>query len=80
MTLTLLNKTLSRTGGHSTPHRALEFCQKANVKRLILFHHAPEDIDQDVTNKVSSVESPRKNHPHIVDVVAAKEGDVWDLK
>lgn len=63
--------------GHSTPQRALDFCIKAGVKRLILFHHAPEDLDQHVKKKVESVvEFGAKNG---VEVVAAKEGDEWTL-
>lgn len=63
--------------GHSTVPRALDFCIAAGVKRLGVFHHAPEDSDQDVTNKVNDVvEKARK---HGVDVVATQEGDVWTL-
>lgn len=70
-------QTLKPDWGHSTPHRALDFCKKANVKRLVLFHHAPEDSDLDVEQKVQSVvEDGRK---HGVEVVAAREGDVWTL-
>jgi len=64
--------------GHSTPDRALNFCIEAGVKRLILFHHAPEDLDQDVENKVEGVkERARKNG---IEVVPAKEGDEWILR
>jgi hypothetical protein len=43
-----------------------------------LFHHAPEDLDHDVHEKVESVvhEGRSKN----VEVVAACEGDVWALR
>jgi ribonuclease BN (tRNA processing enzyme) len=63
--------------GHSTPPRALEFCRKAGVKRLILFHHAPEDTDQDVVDKVHSVLTDSCRYG--VEVFAAKEGDVWEI-
>lgn len=71
-------KNLKVDWGHSTPARALDFCVKAGVKRLILFHHAPEDLDHDVHEKVESVvhEGRAKN----VEVVAACEGDVWALR
>lgn len=64
--------------GHSTPKIALEFAKKANVKRLILFHHAPEDLDEDVIRKVESIASEAKAAGIMVE--AAVEGDIWDLK
>ena len=63
--------------GHSTPQRALEFCRKAGVKRLILFHHAPEDMDEQVHGKLLSV--IREACQAGVLVEAAREGDEWDL-
>ena len=64
--------------GHSTPPRALDFCKKANVKRLILFHHAPEDLDGDVVAKVQSILDDALANK--IEVAAAKEGDVWTLR
>ena len=64
--------------GHSTPQRALEFCASAGVKRLILFHHAPEDLDDDVRKKVESIKEDAKKRG--VEVVAAVEGDEWILR
>lgn len=68
---------LKANWGHSTPPRALEFCRQANVKRLVLFHHAPEDSDLDVDDKVQSIF-------HIacragIEVEAAREGEEWEL-
>lgn len=63
--------------GHSTPQRALKFCIEAKVKRLILFHHAPEDLDHMVHAKVSSVIDEAKLHG--IEVVAAREGEEWIL-
>ncbi|MFK7824854.1 MAG: MBL fold metallo-hydrolase [Oligoflexales bacterium] len=63
--------------GHSTPQRALKFCIDANVKRLILFHHAPEDLDHMVQAKVASVIDEAKEHG--IEVVPAKEGEEWVL-
>jgi phosphoribosyl 1,2-cyclic phosphodiesterase len=31
--------------GHSTPDQALEICAEANVRRLVLYHHAPSHGD-----------------------------------
>jgi ribonuclease BN (tRNA processing enzyme) len=63
--------------GHSTPDKALEICTNANVNRLILFHHAPEDLDDHVLAKVQSILD--KALLAGVEVVAAKEGDEWTL-
>jgi phosphoribosyl 1,2-cyclic phosphodiesterase len=63
--------------GHSTPPRALELCKQAGNSRLVLFHHAPEDNDEDVDAKVLSVFQDAC-HANI-EVEAAREGDVWDL-
>ena len=70
-------KTLIADWGHSTPERALEFCKKAQVKRLILHHHAPEDNDPDVDQKVLGIKDDARKHG--IEVVAAKEGDEWKL-
>jgi ribonuclease BN (tRNA processing enzyme) len=32
--------------GHSTPDQALEICREANVRRLVLYHHAPGHTDE----------------------------------
>lgn len=64
--------------GHSTPQRALKFCSQAGVHRLVLFHHAPEDNDDRVDDKVQSILSAASQHD--VEVVAAKEGDIWELR
>ena len=61
--------------GHSTPERALDFCNQAKVKTLVLFHHAPEDADSDVQAKVDSVFEKGKQLG--IDVFAAKEGCEW---
>lgn len=63
--------------GHSTPDRALEFCSQAGVKRLILFHHAPEENDSKVDDKVQSIFT--KACQLGIEVVAARENEEWEL-
>ena len=70
-------KTLKPDWGHSTPEIALDFCIKANVKRLFLFHHAPEDDEQMTRSKVSNL--TKRAAKYNIEVHAAKEGEVWDL-
>ena len=47
------------------------------MKRLVLFHHAPEDLDTDVDAKVESIRDEAQRLG--VEVVAAVEGKVWEL-
>lgn len=63
--------------GHSTPPRALELARKAGIKRLILFHHAPEEMDPAVDDKVLSV--LHASCQAGVETFAAREGDEWPL-
>lgn len=61
--------------GHSTPERALAVCADAGVKTLSLFHHAPEDTDQEVHDKVESILAAALKVG--VKVVASMEGTTW---
>jgi phosphoribosyl 1,2-cyclic phosphodiesterase len=63
--------------GHSTPELALEFCIKSEVKRLFLFHHAPEDNDHAVAKKQSHTRQLAL--PHGIEVLNAREEDEWPL-
>ena len=56
----------------------MEFCLQAGVKRLILFHHAPEDLDEDVNAKLKSVVDIAAKKG--LKVVAAREGEEWSLR
>ena len=69
------NETLKADWGHSTPDIALDICHQAGVKRLLLFHHAPEDNDNDVRAKVDSVKDRAKKLG--IEVEAATEGKEW---
>ncbi len=72
-----MERDLKPDWGHSSPEKALNFCAKAKVKRLILFHHAPEDQDSAVLEKVNSIKN--RGASMGIDVVPAKEGEEWDL-
>lgn len=72
-----LEKDLKPDWGHSSPQKALEFCKKAQISRLILFHHAPEDHDKIVWDKVNSVRDEGARCG--IEVVPAKEGEEWEL-
>ncbi len=66
--------------GHSTPEMAVDLALKANVKKIILGHHAPEDLDEHVENKINSARSYLKSigKEGSVSVLALSEGEgIW---
>jgi ribonuclease BN (tRNA processing enzyme) len=63
--------------GHATPDIAIELCSKANVKRLFMFHHAPEATDHDVARKQASAQYTAMEHG--IEVINAREEDEWLL-
>ncbi len=69
------NDNLKADWGHSTPALALDVCYEARVKRLVIFHHAPEDSDHDVRAKLDSIKDRAKKLG--VEVDAATEGKEW---
>ena len=64
--------------GHSTPGIALDYCKKAGVKRLFMFHHAPEDNDLMVFEKLQTIHNDGLVAG--VEVANAVEEDEWPLK
>lgn len=69
----------SREGwGHSTPAQAVELAREAGVRRLVLFHHEPENDDTAVDEMLESArELAARDGGLIVD--AAHEGDSFEL-
>ncbi len=63
--------------GHATPDIAIELCSKAKVKRLFMFHHAPEATDHDVARKQASAQYTAMEHG--IEVINAREEDEWLL-
>ncbi len=63
--------------GHATPEFAMDICSKANVKRLFMFHHAPEDLDHDIAKK--QMVAQRLAVQLGMDVINAREEDEWPL-
>ena len=58
--------------GHSTSLDALELARKAGVRQLMLFHHAPEHVDDTVDKKLAFAREQAKDSP--LRVSAAREG------
>lgn len=65
--------------GHGTPELGLNLASAAGIKKLFLFHHAPEDDDTEVARK----QDRTRHHPialrHAIDVINAREGDEWRI-
>lgn len=65
--------------GHSSVSKVAEFAHTANVKALYLFHHDPDQDDNDIDNKLSEAESVLKGLSSSTIVIAPKEGDHFKL-
>jgi ribonuclease BN (tRNA processing enzyme) len=58
--------------GHSTPDQALDICVEANVRRLVLYHHAPSHGD-DQMDQIAAMYSA-KGEAAGVEVLTSFEG------
>lgn len=63
--------------GHATPQLALHYCAKAGVKKLFMFHHAPEDDDLAVSLKQDLTRHHQITLQHQIEVINAREEDEW---
>jgi phosphoribosyl 1,2-cyclic phosphodiesterase len=72
-----LNEYLEKmTWGHSYPEYAWELCKEAGVKKLVLFHHAPDASDA----QLDALEAAWAARPSPFPVVLAKEGAVVSVE
>ncbi len=58
--------------GHSTPDHALDLCAGIDIRRVVLYHHAPNHTDQMIDKMVIDYE--KKGKALGIRVVAAREG------
>ncbi len=65
--------------GHSDYQSALDLALKADVKKLILFHHAPQRKDSDVIKIIILCEALIKNKNSNLGIEAAKENSAFVL-
>jgi phosphoribosyl 1,2-cyclic phosphodiesterase len=68
-----------RGWGHSDYLSAIDLALKANVKKLILFHHAPERKDSDMIKMVILCQNIVKQKDATLQIEAAKENSAFDL-
>ncbi len=65
--------------GHSTPEMAAELAIRSGARRIVLGHHAPEDHDVHVEQKLVSareyLEGRRREMSHPINVLAMREGE-----
>jgi ribonuclease BN (tRNA processing enzyme) len=71
------SQNLKSDWGHATPEIALELCARAKIKRLFMFHHAPEDSDRRVAMK--QIYARNLALKHGIEVINAREEDEWPL-
>lgn len=68
-----------RGWGHSDYLSAIDLALKAHVKKLILFHHAPERKDSDVIKMVILCRELIKERNSELQIEAAKENSAFEL-
>jgi ribonuclease BN (tRNA processing enzyme) len=70
----------SRAGwGHSTPSQALDLARKCGCRRLVLFHHEPENDDAAIDRLLEQARRDgEKSAPALV-IDAAREGMTLSL-
>jgi phosphoribosyl 1,2-cyclic phosphodiesterase len=68
-----------RGWGHSDYLSAIDLAVKARVKKLILFHHAPERKDSDVVKMVILCQELIKEKDSELQIEAAKENSAFEL-
>jgi phosphoribosyl 1,2-cyclic phosphodiesterase/ActR/RegA family two-component response regulator len=69
-----------KTGwGHSCVSRVIDVADKANVKILCLYHHDPDQFDDDIDLKVKNAVSLLESRSSSVRCIAAAEGDIISI-
>lgn len=62
--------------GHSCVSRVVDVAEKAKVKALCLFHHDPDQYDEDITAKLNSAQTLLKERRSKMICLAPQEGDL----
>lgn len=65
--------------GHSSVSRVVDVADKAKVKLLCLFHHDPDQTDEDIDAKVELARSLLKSRNSITQCIAPSEGQKLEI-
>lgn len=64
--------------GHSSALIGADIAAEANVKRLVLFHHAPATTDLELMQIKQETEEYIQSHGHAIEVIVGQEG--WEIE
>lgn len=65
--------------GHSSITQVVELADRARVKTLYLFHHDPDQTDDDIDNKLKTAQAILERKGSSTICVAPKEGESFDV-
>jgi len=65
--------------GHSSVNRAVEMADRAGVKKLYLFHHDPDQTDDDIDTKLEIARAILEDRGSSTICIAPKEGETFDV-
>jgi ribonuclease BN (tRNA processing enzyme) len=65
--------------GHSCVSRVVDVADKAKVKLLCLFHHDPDQTDEDIDAKVEFARSLLKSRNSATQCIAPSEGEKLEI-
>lgn len=61
--------------GHSTLRQAVELAEEAEVRRLLLFHHAPDRSDEELLRILDELRNELSRRPSGLELSIAREGE-----
>ena len=65
--------------GHSSVSQVVELADRARVKNLYLFHHDPDQTDDDIDNKLKMAQAILEKRGSSTRCIAPKEGESFDI-
>lgn len=66
--------------GHACVSQVVDIADRANVKRLCLYHHCPHQKDNDIDLKLSTAQSLLKSKHSKTECLAPREGEVLTIR
>jgi len=65
--------------GHSSVNQVVELADRAKVKKLYLFHHDPDQTDDDIDGKLKMAQALLEKRGSSTICIAPKEGESFDV-